>query len=164
MLEGPTSSCPLCPHSCPVMCLAKDCYCCSSSSVLNNPDNPSSDPLPHPHVGSGWGWERLRESKNSAKVFPTLTRAAHRAQGETPPGQRGVCQLVLGKLREKDLAGARCRQRRQAQDSGPGSVLTSGLEIRDCQDTRAEQGALAGWGPFSCLTGDHGSKNRTSAA
>lgn len=80
--EGPTSPCPhVCPHGCPLMC--------SHSSVLNNPDNPSSNPLPNPHVGSGWGWERLRESKNSARTQQKLL-PARRAWGETPQGQAGV--------------------------------------------------------------------------
>lgn len=79
---GPTSPCPhVCPHGCPLMC--------SHSSVLNNPDNPSSNPLPNPHVGSGWGWERLRESKNSARTQQKLL-PARRAWGETPQGQAGV--------------------------------------------------------------------------
>lgn len=151
--EGPSSPCPhVCPHGCPLMC--------SYSPVHNNPENPSSDPLPHQHLGSEWGCERLRESKNSArtqqKLFP-----AHGAWGESPQGQTGVSSWVWETQTEREGPGRGWAGR---ADQGPGSVLLSGLEVRECQDTRAGQGKEP-WGigdVCPALTGGYGSENRTS--
>lgn len=41
-------------------------------------------------MGSGWGWERLRESKNSAKVFPTRKPELHIVPGVRPLQVRGA--------------------------------------------------------------------------